>query len=944
MFGRDSECAQLEQLLDEVVGGPIGLALEGTPGIGKTALWRGAVASAGRRGYRVVATAPGEPDASLAFASLGDLFDRLPDDLLAALPDPQRRALAAALFVGDAADAPPDPQALPRAALSVLRALAATAPLLVAIDDEQWLDRSSARVLAFALCRLREERICVLLARRPQSDGALWPELARGFGPEGLQSLVLEPLDLSAIHHLLTEQLNRTISRPLLRRIYEASGGNPFYALAIARELEATIAKGGSEYELPIPPTLADAVAQRLERLDSRAVDPLLAVAALSDPTIASIQSVLPEFRLSDLDSAERAAVIEIAGERVRFTHPLLASTHYSRAPAPRRRELHRLLAEVVTDGEERAHHLALGAEAPDRHIAMTLEQAAGDAARRGSPEVAAELLGHACRLTPADAVEVLHARTVTTAEQNWASGDIGKARQLLEALLSDLPGGPLRARALKRLARIRTDDFDVSANLFAEALAEAGDHHRVAAQIEMQFTEVWLNRGDQAAAVEHSRAAVELAERAGDLGLRAAALASQGTAAFFHGEGVQRSVMARAIDLEHHADETSSYYLPSTSLGLQLFWSDDVDAARPLLERSLRRAIERGEETDRGGLVFHLAHLEWEAGNRAVAERHTQDLIETARQQADDQADSYVLWLHAFLAARRGELGEARERANDAIAVAARIGDQFIVAFSSAILATVELWTGNPAAAHQRLPGLREGLCGRGGGFVGSLTLTVWWGDIEALIAIRHLDDADAVLQELIERGRRSGNPNAIAIAHRCTALLRAARGDLAAAIDAIDAALTEHALRPLPLEVGRTLLEKGTLERRAKRKSAAKRSLEQALATLEPLDAAMWVARARDELGRIGLRRPAVSAGLTPAQERVAELIGLGMSNREIASTLYMSLRTVETHLTKIYREFGVRTRSQLVGALAANRRDAAGTDEPAGPAGRSELRLGA
>ena len=176
-----------------------------------------------------------------------------------------------------------------------------------------------------------------------------------------------------------------------------------------------------------------------------------------------------------------------------------------------------------------------------------------------------------------------------------------------------------------------------------------------------------------------------------------------------------------------------------------------------------------------------------------------------------------------------------------------------------------------------------------------------------------------EAVLEDLFQRARRAANPNALAIAHRCQGLLTGARGDAADAIAAMDEALAEHARRLLPLELGRTLLEKGTLERRAKRKSAAKRSLEQALAVLEPLSAAIWASRARDELTRIGLRRSAHGDGLTPAQQRVAELVAAGMSNREIAGELFMSLRTVETHLTKIYRELGVKSRAQLVAIMA-------------------------
>ena len=204
----------------------------------------------------MIATAPSEPDSTLAFAGLGDLFDGLPADVLAALPGPQRRALDGALFVDDADLPPSDLQALPRAVLGVLRNLAGRAPLLVAIDDEQWLDRASARVLAFALPRLREERICVLLARRPHSDGALWPVLERDFGAEGLPALTVGPLELAAIQRVVAGALNRPIGRSLLRHIYETSGGNPLYALAIAREF-ASERYGDSGRAAAADPSLA---------------------------------------------------------------------------------------------------------------------------------------------------------------------------------------------------------------------------------------------------------------------------------------------------------------------------------------------------------------------------------------------------------------------------------------------------------------------------------------------------------------------------------------------------------------------------------------------------------------------------------------------------------------------------------------------------------------
>ncbi len=917
--GRQSERALLERELDAAAGGPAGLALEGGPGIGKTTLVREAIAGARTRGYGVIATAPAEPDSSLAFAGIADLLDGLPAEIVSALPAPQRRAVEAALVLTDPVAAPADPQALPRALVRIFRRLAAETPLLIAIDDEQWLDGASARALAFGLCRLREEPVCVVLARRSDGDSVLWPELARGYGTGGLPAMSLAPLSMSDIHELLADRLGLMLSPTLLREIYRASAGNPLYALAIGRELLATPAAPAEHETLPIPATLSEAIGRRLAALPACSMDALFVIAALRRPTIALIQAVLPDFTLTDLDEAVEAGVVEMADGTVRFTHPLLASTQYERVATARRRRLHRLLADIAGDDIERAHHLALGAEAPDRELAMTLEQAARDAVRRGAPETAAQLLAHACRLTPADAAEARASRTVAAAEHHLAAGDLVRARTILEALLRDLPDGPIRARALLSLARVRMDDFQAAAGLLEEALTQTGDHHRIAAQAESLLSELAANMGDRASASAHAGTAVELAGRSGDRGLLAQTLSAMSLMAFFAGEGVQDQLLARAIELEPDAAGTRSYLMPTTTLGLQRFWSDELDRARPLLERSLVRAAERGEEYDRVGLLFHLAHLETEAGRPEVADRYTAECLELGRQIADDQADCYASWLQAYRAARRGDLDVATGHAGQAIEVATRIGDHFIATFSEVILAGAELWDGRPEAAHARLPGLRLGLVADGNGFIGSLTLGLWTYDIEALIALGRGDEAAELTAELDGRAQDSGNPNAVAIARRCRALLLADRGDPAAAVRELDAGLADHALRPLPLEVGRTLLEKGTIERRAKRKSAAKRSLEDAVAVLEPLGAAMWVARARDELGRVGLRRARPSVGLTPAEQRVAELVAGGMSNREVASALYMSLRTVEAHLTRIYRELGIRSRGQLVAALA-------------------------
>ena len=921
MFGRETERIRIGELLALAAGGPVGVAIEGVPGVGKTTVWRDAVEVAVGRGYWVLRAAPSEADAALAFSGLGDLFDGLADELFDRLPDPQRRALGAALFLSDASEAPDDLDALPRATLGVLRGLAADAPMVIAIDDEQWLDRASARVLAFALRRMREERVCLLLSRRVDSEGALWADVQHRFAP-GIELIELAGLDLTSTHQLLAGELAGKVPRRLVDRVHQVSGGNPLYVLALGAELKRQHGDGGQGRELPIPRTLADAIAQRLEHVRAGVEAPLFVIAALANPTLALLGAAIDEFRRGDLDDAAGAGVLEITGESVRFTHPLLASVHYASVPPEDRRELHLCLAAVVPDEEERALHLALGTDLPDSGVAGEIGRAAELAGRRGAPEAAAELLEHAIRLTPVDQQESRWARTVTAAERHLASGDFAAARRLLEQLLLEQPDGRSSARARLLLALVRRDDFEFAVWMLQQALVDAGEDDRLIVEIEMVYWDWCTNLGDYAGSARHAEAALASAERLGEPGPLALALAAVGGTRFISGQPLPRALFERAIELEHQAGEMlATFHLPSMLYGGYLRHNNDLDAARPRLEAAVARTRRRGEEGDRPFLLIRLAALEWEAGNGSASSRYLAEAAEAARQQLDDEIDSWIAHLEGAIAADRGELEHARAKADQALAVSTRNGDVQIQREAEMLIAQIELWSGHPDTAHERLQPWRERTIANGPWLVSSPhNSPLWSSDIEALIALGRLDQAQLVVDDLLQRASASESPHACAIAKRCEGLLLAARGHLADAIDALDLALAEHAPQRLPLQLGRTLLEKGTLERRAKRKTAAKQTLEQALAVLEPLGAALWVARARDELGRVGLRRAVVTERLTPAQERVAALAARGATNREIAQTLYMSGRTVESHLTTVYRELGIRSRAQLAAALAA------------------------
>jgi DNA-binding NarL/FixJ family response regulator len=918
LVGRQAECARVEALLDTVESGPVACVLEGIAGIGKTAVWREAVASAHRRGYQVLEAAPSEPDAVLAFSGLGDLFERVPDEVFDALPDVQADALRAALALSELPEASSDLQALPRAVLRVLRRLSTAAPVVLAIDDEQWLDPASARVLGFALCRLRDERVVAMLARRTDEGGALSTELDWHFGERGLESVSLKPLAPSAIKQLVETQLGRTVSAPVLRRIHQVAEGNPLWALAIALEMEDRHSGSDHAGDVPIPRTLADAMALRLKHLDPRGDAVLLAIAALSQPTLGMIQAAIPGFTLSDLENAQRAGVIEVTHDRARFTHSLLASACYQAAPVSKRRELHRLLATVIDDEVERAQHLALGAEAPDRELANNLEHAADVAARRGATESAAQLLEDAARLTPIDQPDAQRVRIVASAEHRFTSGEVARAQDLLGELIPQLAPGPLRARARLRLAMMSADEPRVSLELLEAALADAGDYDRLRVEIEWELTFAASAVGQLADARVYAESALATAERLGDRELVARALGEVLFTFVTTGEPLRADVLARLSPAPDSA-ATTTYYQPATTVALARCWAGDFEGARPGLEQAAQRALSRGEEWDRMVLERILAELEWELGNVALAEQHRQTAQEALGEFAEGLA--HQLALDAKFAIGYGDLTAARAKVEQGLALAEGTGAVLHASRFMALLASVELLSGQPEIADVRLREQRERLESIGFGPAGYGRINIWSLNLDALIQLGKLEDAETLLAELRSRADACDSDHLRAIAARCEGMMLASRGDLSGALEAMDSAIASHVRCPRPLEHGRTLLEKGTVERRAKRKSAAKQTLEQAVAILEPLGAQIWITRARDELSRIGLRRGAVTEGFTPAQERVIELVTAGATNAEIARELHMSLRTVESHLTRVYQEHGVKSRTQLIAALAGS-----------------------
>ena len=448
VVGRDVELARTRSFLDSIVLGPAALLVEGEAGIGKTTVWAAAIGEAESRGIRVLQARAAETEVQLSYASLADLVGADFEETRRALPPIQQRALAAALLRAEA-DEPFQPRTIATAFVGVLATMAEAAVVLVAVDDVQWLDPASAGALAFAARRL-PGRVGLLLTRRGDPGDPPPLGLARALPEDRLDRLTPGPLSLAALHHLLHGRLGSAPPRPALARLAEVSGGNPLLALEIARALgpDWSILAGGGP--LPVPPDLQGIVRERVEGLSTPGRYASLVAAAMSRPTRDLIVRALAleDERPFGLLEAEEAGVLVSEADRVRFTHPLLASAIYGATTVERRRRLHERLAEVASDPEERARHLALSKTHPDEAVAAELEQAAARAAARGAQEAAAELFAGACRLTPDELSQERARRELGHANALRALGDLEGSRALAEDA-AERASGSLRARAL---------------------------------------------------------------------------------------------------------------------------------------------------------------------------------------------------------------------------------------------------------------------------------------------------------------------------------------------------------------------------------------------------------------------------------------------------------------------------------------------------------------
>ena len=937
IVGREAEIAAIEAFLGDRAALPASLAIEGSAGAGKSTLWQAAIDRAEAAGFEVLSARPAGAEVQLGLTALADLLEPRLGSVLADLPGPQRRALEIALLLREDDGRAPDQRAMAAGTLNALRALARERPVLVAIDDAQWLDASSAEVVAFALRRLQSEQVGLVTAwRTERSAVAPLPDSSSGSGVRR-RSIALRgdrpavrievgPLSLGALNRLLRTRTGLDFNRRTLQRIHETSGGNPFFALELARALERGHDAHGSregvapDAPLPLSADLNALLTDRLAGFEPVTRSALLVAAAASPASVQLIERAVEQPAEQALAPAISAQIARIEGEAVQFTHPLFAAAAYAAFPPADLRKWHARIAEVAPDPETRARHLAFARPGVDAEAARQLAEAARHARQRGAPRAAADLFAQAIDRLPSppagagggDGSAALERATLVLEAASLISlaGEPDRARRLIEESIGAIPAGPTRSGLLQELANHVGDEpggTDRALELLEQALGEAeGDPYRMAmALLDREQLEREFDRLSEALPI--ARRALEFAERSGDEYLLAHAHVRVADLEIVLGLGddpVER--FRQALDLAARVPiETQNS--AKSMLAVCLIRRGRLDEARPHLLAERARALAEGDETGQAWVSLFLAELEWLAGRWGEAGTYAAEGLEVAEQAGLRMRVGVLTGLVALVEGSWGDPARARELARTAIRICEELNEVAYANYARRILGFIELSLGNPAVAHELLDPYREAQ-----GVEGQKRLSFAGDDIEARVLLGDLGGAAQLASELSDRGTVLHRPTLEAVAARGRALLLGARGDLDGALAAAGTAVEIHERLGLPFEHARSLLVLGEVQRRAKQRKTARETLTAAEAGFERLGARRWVDRAAAERARIGGRTQV--EGLTETELRVARLVADGRSNKEVASELFVSVRAVEANLSRVYAKLGIESRTEL------------------------------
>ena len=826
--------------------------LTGPAGIGKTALWEWALDRASSAGYLVLASRAGIAEAQLPWVGLTDLLRTVAATVLVGLPPPQRRALQVVMLQSDPGAAV-DERAVGTALWSVLSAQAQSGPVLIALDDLPYMDAASAGALRFALRRMGPQSHVRLVATA-RGDGSRWAPLD-GLPGDQVLPVGVGPVTVGALFELLAARLSVRLARPVLLRVHVTSGGNPLYALELARALDRLEIAARPGVPLPVPTSLDELVAERVSSLPPDVLEIAAGTAASWRFTDAGLEP----------GALQRAV---LAGLVVVDEPPVLGGPQIVRALDA---GVAAALAAGAPDIAVELSRLALQHTEADADRAARLDQLADALVRAGDSPGAVQAQRQSIALTPA--VSQRTRRRIRLAEMATEVIGWGGAAEELQAAAAEAAADPVvRSEALLTLAAV-TDDI---------ALADAS-----------------------------ATQAVALLEQAGqpDPAVMSGALSQAAGARFRAGRGLDHDMFRRAIDLERSHPSRRLSDRADASYAALLKYADDLDGAEARLLALLAEARASADLSSIAYSLAHLPHIALWRGQLARARQFAEEHLDVAEQGSLAAQAGQARHNLGLVMAYEGRLDEAtgtlasqrdaamttnwdQHRVHGALGFAALSGGD-----PAAAAGHLDRWDAVLTAMHLREPGYSR-----------------WHLDYAAsLVATGRLADAVAFLDRLDGQVASSGRRSAGAVAMTGRAMVDAASGRMPEALAAIGQALSWYDTSPLRFDRARTLLIAGQIHRRVKAKRLAQVALAEAHREFTAFGAAAWARQAAAELARVNLR-PAAAGTLTETERRVAELAAAGLTNREVAQQLFLAVKTVEANLARAYRKLGITSRAEL------------------------------
>jgi DNA-binding CsgD family transcriptional regulator len=906
--GRATERAAIERLLDRVRAGQGGgMVVRGEPGIGKTALLE--VAGERATGMRVLRTAGVEPEADLGYATLHRLLLPVLEGVQR-LPEPQARGLG--VVFGQATGPPPDRFLVALATLSLLSELAGERPVLCLVDDAHWADRPSLDTLAFVARRLEAEPIALVMAAR--TDEGVPMDLP------GLADLPLAGLDTESARALLVEHGGDRLSVLEQDELLRATGRNP---LAI-RELPAGARRGdGTAEPLPLADGLQQAFLERARRRAPAAQRLLLLMAADGTGQVdvlrraaAAIGAGGEPFPPDELDE-----LLTVVGPAVAFRHPLIRSAVYHGAGPADRRAAHRALAaalgEEPADLDRRAWHLGIAADGPDEWVAGELERSAERSIRRAGPAAAAAALTRAAELSRSDLDRAR--RSVAAATAWWQAGRKARAEASLvqaeaslvqaERLVREAAAGRRDVAGLRALIELRAGSPVNAVFLLRPVIPEAlvDDRHR-AIELLMLFGEASYHASAVQVWAEIAEA-VERLDLTGD-GVDDT-LARLIRAVCRVRTGADPGLAPSDLDaVERLTDPRRLCWAGGLLLGL----GEDA-RGRSLRRQAMLRARALGAVGTLAWVLEFVVVDELAGGRFGNAEAYADEGLRHAEETGQPNLGCWFRGSLASLAALRGREKEARQLAGEVLADASARDLAAARSFAHRALGLLELAAGRSEEALEHFRPMQD--------VDGSVHLGIVLQNapefVEAAAQLHQEERATEPLGGLTRLAEATKAPHLLALVARCRALVGAGDPERQ-----FQQAIALHAGAGRPMEQARTELLFGEHLRRERRRADARPHLRAALETFQRLGMPVWADRARDELRATGEATgdPATDtlAHLTPQELRIAAAVGEGATNREVAAQLFLSPRTVDYHLRKVFQKLCISSRADLIRLVAA------------------------